>query len=285
MKLKKFIITILLYGSLFGGMNMILAYTLVTQMEGFFQEGLLDIVGVSYSEKGEIAYSINDTPITHFDKYGEALRLGKEEQLLYADNGLALKRNSPIGKQYYVIDYSWLPKGRYDETDIKDYVSNNRMLLLLRSSYLTDTVLYGTVLFSALYGLSYYLVPSIVYILANIYIYFKGLKNKGRELDYEYSDLAKSMLIKLMNNKYAKAWDMPLVIGILSYFVSSTNVVNTIVLGTSSYAWVGLLYLLIVILLCVHYLQQVYMDIDLKRLESKMLNEDTTKNNNEDKGK
>lgn len=278
MKFKKFIVTILIYGSLFGGVNLLLAVTLVTQMEGFFQEGLLDIVEVDYSEKGEIAYEINGNPIKHFDKYGEALRLGKEEQLLFSANGLALKRNSPIGKQYYVIDYSWLPKGRYDEQDIKDYVKDNRTILILRSSYLTDSVLYGTVLFSALYGLSYYLVPTILVLLSNIYIYFKGLKVKGRELDYDYSDLAKSMLLKLMNKKYEKSWDMPLVIGILSYFVSSTNVVNTIILGSSSYAWVGLLYILIISALCVHYLQQVYMDIDLKRLESKMLQEDLPKN-------
>lgn len=260
---------------------MLLAYTLVTQMEGFFQEGLLDIIEVNYSEKGEIAYEINGNPITHFDKYGEALRLGKEEQLLYADNGLALKRNSPIGKQYYVIDYSWLPKGRYDEQDVKDYVKDNKLIMLLRSTYLTDSVLYGTVLFSALYGLSYYLVPSILGLLANIYIFFKGKKVKGRDLDYDYSDLAKSMLIKLMNKKYEKTWDMPLIIGILSYFVSSTNVVNTIILGSSSFAWVGLLYISIITSLCLHYLQQVYMDIDLKRLEAKMLHEDTPKNKND----
>ncbi len=281
MKLKKFIVTILIYGSLFGGVNLVLAYTLVNQMEGFFQEGLLDIVGVSYSVKGEIAYEINGNPITHFDKYGEALRLGKEEQLLYADNGLALKRNSPIGKQFYVIDYSWLPKGRYDEQDVKEYVKDNRLIMILRSAYLTDSVMYGTLLFSALYGLSYYLVPSILVLLANIYIFFKGRKVKGRDLDYDYSDLAKSMLVKLMNKKYEKTWDMPLIIGIISYFVSSTNVVNTIILGSSSYAWVGLLYITIITSLCLHYLQQVYMDIDLKRLEAKMLHEDAPKNKND----
>lgn len=281
MKLKKFIVTILIYGSLFGGVNLVLAYTLVNQMEGFFQEGLLDIVGVSYSVKGEIAYEINGNPITHFDKYGEALRLGKEEQLLYADNGLALKRNSPIGKQFYVIDYSWLPKGRYDEQDVKEYVKDNRLIMILRSAYLTDSVMYGTLLFSALYGLSYYLVPSILVFLANIYIFFKGRKVKGRDLDYDYSDLAKSMLVKLMNKKYEKTWDMPLIIGIISYFVSSTNVVNTIILGSSSYAWVGLLYIAIITSLCLHYLQQVYMDIDLKRLEAKMLHEDAPKNKND----
>lgn len=281
MKLKKFIVTILIYGSLFGGVNLVLAYTLVNQMEGFFQEGLLDIVGVSYSVKGEIAYEINGNPITHFDKYGEALRLGKEEQLLYADNGLALKRNSPIGKQFYVIDYSWLPKGRYDEQDVKEYVKDNRLIMILRSAYLTDSVMYGTLLFIALYGLSYYLVPSILVLLANIYIFFKGRKVKGRDLDYDYSDLAKSMLVKLMNKKYEKTWDMPLIIGIISYFVSSTNVVNTIILGSSSYAWVGLLYIAIITSLCLHYLQQVYMDIDLKRLEAKMLHEDAPKNKND----
>lgn len=259
---------------------MVLAYSLVTQMEGFFQEGLLDIVSVSYSDKGEIAYAINDNPITHFDKYGEALRLGKEEQLLFADNGIALKRQSPIGNQYYVIDYSWLPKGRYDEQDIKNYVEENSGIMIMRSAYLTDSVLYGTVLFSALYGLSYYLVPALLFILSNIYILFKGKKAKDRELDYEYSDLAKSMLLKLMNKKYEKAWDMPLIIGVLSYFVSSTSVVNTVVMG-NSYAWVGVLYFTIIIALSIHYLQQVYMDIDLQRLESKMLQEDKFKKDEE----
>lgn len=271
MKLKKFIVTILIYGSIFGGVNLLLAYTFVTQMEDYIQEGLLDIVDVSYTNKGSIAYEINGNPLEPFESYAVALRDGRNEQLLFAENGLALKRKSPIGQQYYVIDYSWLDKGRYDEQDIKDYVKEHRGVMLLRSSYLTDSVLYGSILFITLYALSFYLVPMLLLFLSNFYIFLKKQKAKNREIDYEYEDLAKSMISKLLHNQYDKSWDMPLMVGILSYYVSSQSVVNVVLLGDSNFIWFGLLYVALLLGLCVNYLLKVYNNLDYKRLENKML--------------
>lgn len=243
-------------------------------MESFFQEGLIDNVTVDYTESGELQYYRNGSPISSYDKYGEALRRGSEEQLLFAQNGIALKRNSPIGRQYYVVDYQWLPKGRYDKQDIIDYTQNNRWLMFMRSAYLTDSVLYGTVLFITLYGLSHYIMPIMLTLLANSYIVYKKHKSKSRDIDYEYSDLAKSMLIKLLDNRYSKAWDVPIMVGILSYFITSTSVVNTIFLGRSdSHIIIALMYIVLLLVLSAHYLHQVYLDIDFKRLEKKMLNE------------
>ena len=271
MKWKKFLVTMLIYGSLFGGINLLLAYTFVFQMEDYIHEGILDIVDVSYDSKGDITYEIEGTPIDAFESYAVALRKGGNERLLFADNGLAVKRQSPIGQQYYVIDYSWLPKGRYDVKDIKSYVDNNRGVMLLRSSYLTDSVLFGTVLFGALYGLSLYLVPMILMFLSHIYIYFKKRKASFRNIDFEYEDLAKSMILKLLHNEYDRNWDSPLLIGVLAYFVSSQSVINVIITSNSTFIWLWFVYIFLLIGLSINYLMKVYQDIDYKRLENKML--------------
>lgn len=272
MNIKKFTITTLIYAIIFGGLNILLSTYFVVKMENFIQEGLLDDIAVVYESNGTMKYRVNESYVTPYEKYGEALRLGDDGIILFAKNGLALKRTNLLGKQYYVIDFDWLPSGKYDEKEITQYVTENRAIMLGRSSYLSDSVIFGTVMFAVFYGISFYIIPTILLGLSKLYIWLKSRKKE--QVNYEYSELAGSMLLKLLHKRWERSWEPQVMLGFLSYIVSSTNMANTAIVTEDSLSWVSLLYVVLLIIICLYYLQDVYTNIDLKRLERKMMEED-----------
>lgn len=261
MSLKKHLISTLIYALTILFIAFVFSGTLVGSFRDTIDKGLLDRVEY-VTDKSEEILKIDGVESKLYPSYNEAIYLGNVETVLFAKNGLAFKKRTPMGIQSYIIDYSWLKGKEFNPERVKEYVNDNEPLMLIRSVYLTEFTYPIIILFMLLLYVSILVMDSLIPIIATI---FSAFKHRGFKT--EMFDLTKSLLVSKITHKYKKSWDIPIVLGIYTYFLKdfyltiSDSSILTSILGLIP-SFLGIL-----LLMSIYYAFSVSISIDENKID------------------
>lgn len=246
------------------------SYSLNKTIETHFNNGLLEKIVVEKNKDYTLTYYYNDIEMESYPSYYAGMQSQIYGQLLYADNGLVYNRQTPMGVQSFVIDYSWLPSGEYSKDGIKHYLKQHRLVMLLRTTYLSTGWSYMALMCILLLFISKLILPTIIFMLSNIFSYFKyrSIPEYNASTDrLKYYELYRSLIMTKTLNRYSKSRDFIIFTCIYSYLVVYLLILNNSVsyfiqyLPTLSLIFIGLS-----TIFCLYYITQVVTDNENKLL-------------------
>lgn len=222
MSLKRIFKYTFIYAGFLIAISLFFSINLSSAITNYIQNGLLDPLEVKQDSNYKKEYYYKDTKMDSFNSYSDAYYEGKYSLLLYADNGLIYKRKTPIGTQAYILDYSWLSKNDYDKKEIVSYVTDNQLIMILRTLYLTTSLWYMILVFIVLLVIARYISQPILYIYSNILAYYKYKslsKEQPEKNRMKYYELFRGLIVTKSLNALDKSKELMLMTGFYAYFI------------------------------------------------------------------
>ena len=208
METKKLIKFTIYYFLILMTTTFIFSYSLNKSMENYFNNGLLDTLEVKNNKDYTLSYYYKNVKMETYDSYSDAMRDNKFGILLYANNGLVYNRKTPLGTQSYIIDYSWLTSNTYNKNNIIHYIKTKKILMILRTMYLSYGWIYILTLFIVFLITFKILSPTLLFFMVNIFTYFKYKSIPFDEISkeqFKYFELFRSLILTQANNRLKKS--------------------------------------------------------------------------------
>lgn len=247
--------------------NTLMATYMVENIQMYVDNGFLELVEMEQTDEG-LKVTYDGTNIKTYKTYQDAIIYGDENRFVFADNGFAYKNDTIFGSYTYVVDYRWLAKGVYDEDDLKDYLQNNKLMQVIRTSYLSNGVLILTLVYPFLLIIGYYLMPILLVVVAKVYVELRVVDSSKNEVDYvkKMKRLTQSQFLNRLFTRYEDGLDIPIFTAIFSVFMGST--MGYFYSMESYMGEMVLMYILVLILITLFYAFTEYGEIDLQRLKT-----------------
>lgn len=182
-----------------------------------------------------------------YRSYAEALREGKQDQLLVAENGFAWKNKIMGSTRYWVFDYKWLKEEPKTPEAIKDYIKDHKVLMFLRGYTLSDKTVVGLVTAIFLGFLAHLLQQSI----GAFYIWCVSwcrTKRKERKVNKRLKVTFQKPLFALLKMDMDESWRMGVMTALFSYIIAYCGLLNSPdieVLSVVGIIYLGLVYLVV----------------------------------------
>lgn len=263
-KPKKTTKVIILYWIIIGLLHGFSAFGVNENLKEYINNGLFDEVEI-HRDLEKVYFSDSGINLYTYDSYADALSYGDKNRVLFSQDGLSYKAERILGEVNYVIDFGWLPKGIYNNKDIKNYINNHPIIMLLRTMYLSNGGYIGILYFPLLYFISMMILPFILLTLSSIYGWFNFKDSKEEELNKETSLIARSIYLDLLIKRWNTNYELEILTGIFSFFISRKVGFNKI--PESDFKFYISIYLALLVIVGIYYAVIEYRIIDKKRLE------------------
>ena len=247
--------------------GLLMSTYLVENMETYITNGTLESLEIRYDDEDSIQAEADGVDIGVYDNYQVAMMYGDTNRILVANNGLVFKSEVFNMVYYYIIDYSWLPSGRYDHDELVKYVKANKVKQILRTGYLSNGFMLTLLIYPVWLLLGVYVMPLLLIIVSWIYIRLRIMDSYGDDKDdvVRLRKLTRSQFLQRMSGLYTKSKDLYIVTGVyclgmgvtIGYFQDLTTILNNYIIG----------YIVVCILLAINYATTEYINIDFDRLK------------------
>lgn len=252
--------------------NFLFSYSLNKAIQTHFENGVLENLTVEYKNDYTVNYYYDGIKMDSYERYSDAMNQDKYGVLLYSNNGLTYNRKTPLGNQSYIIDYSWLKKGVYNEKDILDYTKNHKWLMLFRTSYLSSGWIYILGITILLFYIMKLIVPTILFFLINIITYFKYKSIPDKEKSdeqFKNFELFRSLILTKSLNKFKESREYFIITLFYSYFMIYAILVNSSVYYIQTFLIpIILIYLGILTFISLYVVVKVLYENEFKKLEN-----------------
>lgn len=211
----------------------------------------------------------------HTFNYSDSIGSDAYNELLFSNNGFIYKRKTPIGQQTFVFDYNWIDSGSLNDVEIKEYLENNRLLMLMRTMYLTQMPIIILIVSIILLIVTNILSPTLLYLFSEIFTYVRKRQLKDLENELKYLELYKSLLLTKVNRLFEQSRDYLIIIFIYSYFTLYLLDINSSIaqivhlLPTILSVYVGILSII-----CLSKIIHIITTNEIKKLTRELLNKD-----------
>lgn len=261
----------ILYVFILTVISFIFSYSFISVISDKFNDSILDDVMVINDSEYNKEYYVNDLLITSYSNYSEAIQKDKFGELLFANDGIVYNRKTPIGKQSFVIDYSWLSSNTFSKKEIIKYLKNHKLLMIIRTMYLTGgfthLILLGLLLIIILKLIS----PTLIFLITSIYTYikFKELQTivNSSSNSIKFFELYRGLILTKITNKVKQSKFLLLFTFSYAYLTvylfilkGNLNLVYTLSLNII-FVYVGLL-----LFILSYFLFQTIIDSETKKL-------------------
>lgn len=247
--------------------GLLMSTYLVENMERYITNGTLESLEIRHGEDDIILAEADGVDIGVYDNYQVAMMYGDTNRILVANNGLVFKSEVFNMVYYYIIDFSWLPSGRYDHGELVKYIQANKLKQILRTGYLSNGFMVTLLIYPVWLLLGVYVMPLLLIIVSWIYIRLRIMDSYG---DDKYDvvrlrKLTRSQFLQRMSGLYTESKDLYIVTGVyclamgvtIGYFQDLTTILNKFIIG----------YIIVCILLAINYATTEYINIDFDRLK------------------
>src|SRR5699024_4791563 len=170
-----------------------------------------------------------------------AMMYGDTNRILVANNGLVFKSEVFNMVYYYIIDFSWLPSGRYDHGELVKYIQANKLKQILRTGYLSNGFMVRLLIYAVCLSLVVYVMPLLLIIVSWIYIRLRIMDSYGDDKDdvVRLRKLTRSQFLQRMSGLYTESKDLYIVTGVyclamgvtIGYFQDLTTILNKFIIG------------------------------------------------------
>ena len=269
LKPKKIIIILLLYWFTIGFFYLFSAFSVNENLKSYITNGLIDDVKV-HMETEHVYFSEDNVNLHTYGSYTEAITKGDKNRLLFSKDGLSYRSDKVLGEVIYIIDFNWLAKGKFDIEDIKNYITEHPVLMLIRTMYLSNGGLLGFIYFPLLYGIAIVIFPFYLLTLSRFYGWFRLWGSKGLPIETLTSTresiiIARSMFLDLLLKHWREHYTLEFFTGIYSFIVIRNLGFNS--LNEYVFKYYILLYLILLLIIGIYYAISEYGVVDKKRLE------------------
>lgn len=270
----KFIKACFIFGVITMVVGLLMSTYLVENMEKYITNGTLESLEIRYDDEGSIKAEADGVDIGVYDNYQVAMMYGDTNRIMVANNGLVFKSEVFNMVYYYIIDYSWLPSGRYDHDEVVEYVKANKLKQVLRTGYLSNGFMITLFIYPIWLLVGVYVMPLLLIIVSWIYIRLRVMDSYGEDRDkvVRLRKLTRSQFLQMMTERYNGAKDLYIVTGIyclymgisIGYFKDLTSILTGLLMG----------YIFICLILAINYATSEYINIDLGRLKRTLGNDE-----------
>jgi hypothetical protein len=261
---KKTTKVIFLYWLIIGLFHGFSAFGVNENLKEYINNGLFDEVEF-HRDLEKVYFSDSGINLYTYDSYAEALDFGDKNRVLFSQDGLSYKAERVLGEVNYVIDFTWLPKGIYNNKDIKDYINKHPIMMLIRTMYLSNGGYIGILYFPLLYFISMMIFPFILLTISRVYGWFYLKDSKKELINKETSLIARSIYLDLIIKRWNRNYELEVLTGIFSFFISREVGFN--IIPESDFKFYISLYLALLLVVGIYYAVIEYKIIDKKRLE------------------
>lgn len=247
--------------------GLLMSTYLVENMERYITNGTLESLEIRYDGEDSILAEADGVDIGVYDNYQVAMMYGDTNRILVANNGLVFKSEVFNMVYYYIIDFSWLPSGRYDHGELVKYIQANKLKQILRTGYLSNGFMVTLLIYPVWLLLGVYVMPLLLIIVSWIYIRLRIMDSYGDDKDdvVRLRKLTRSQFLQRMSGLYTESKDLYIVTGVyclamgvtIGYFQDLTTILNKFIIG----------YIIVCILLAINYATTEYINIDFDRLK------------------
>lgn len=247
--------------------GLLMSTYLVENMETYITNGTLESLEIRHGDDGMILAEADGVDIGVYDNYQVAMMYGDTNRILVANNGLVFKSEVFNMVYYYIIDFSWLPSGRYEHGELVKYIQANKLKQILRTSYLSNGFMLTLFIYPVWLLLGVYVMPLLLIIVSWIYIRLRIMDSYGDDKDdvVRLRKLTRSQFLQRMTGLYTESKDLYIVTGVycigmgvtIGYFQDLTTILNNFIIG----------YIVVCILLAINYATTEYINIDFDRLK------------------
>ena len=247
--------------------GLLMSTYLVENMETYITNGTLESLEIRHGEDDIILAEADGVDIGVYDNYQVAMMYGDTNRILVANNGLVFKSEVFNMVYYYIIDFSWLPSGRYDHGELVKYIQANKLKQILRTGYLSNGFMVTLLIYPVWLLLGVYVMPLLLIIVSWIYIRLRIMDSYGDDKDdvVRLRKLTRSQFLQRMSGLYTESKDLYIVTGVyclamgvtIGYFQDLTTILNKFIIG----------YIVVCILLAINYATTEYINIDFDRLK------------------
>lgn len=247
--------------------GLLMSTYLVENMETYITNGTLESLEIQHGDDGMILAEADGVDIGVYDHYQVAMMYGDTNRILVANNGLVFKSEVFNMVYYYIIDFSWLPSGRYDHGELVKYIQANKLKQILRTGYLSNGFMLTLLIYPVWLLLGVYVMPLLLIIVSWIYIRLRIMDSYGDDKDdvVRLRKLTRSQFLQRMTGLYTESKDLYIVTGVyciamgvtIGYFQDLTTILNNFIIG----------YIVVCILLAINYATTEYINIDFDRLK------------------
>ena len=247
--------------------GLLMSTYLVENMETYITNGTLESLEIRYDDEDSILAEADGVDIGVYDNYQVAMMYGDTNRILVANNGLVFKSEVFNMVYYYIIDFSWLPSGRYDHGELVKYIQANKLKQILRTGYLSNGFMVTLLIYPVWLLLGVYVMPLLLIIVSWIYVRLRIMDSYGDDKDdvVRLRKLTRSQFLQRMSGLYTKSKDLYIVTGFyclamgvtIGYFQDLTTILNNFIIG----------YIVVCILLAINYATTEYINIDFDRLK------------------
>ena len=247
--------------------GLLMSTYLVENMETYITNGTLESLEIRHGEDDIILADADGVDIGVYDNYQVAMMYGDTNRILVANNGLVFKSEVFNMVYYYIIDFSWLPSGRYDHGELVKYIQANKLKQILRTGYLSNGFMVTLLIYPVWLLLGVYVMPLLLIIVSWIYIRLRIMDSYGDDKDdvVRLRKLTRSQFLQRMSGLYTESKDLYIVTGVyclamgvtIGYFQDLTTILNKFIIG----------YIVVCILLAINYATTEYINIDFDRLK------------------
>ena len=247
--------------------GLLMSTYLVENMETYITNGTLESLEIRYDDEDRILAEADGVDIGVYDNYQVAMMYGDTNRILVANNGLVFKSEVFNMVYYYIIDFSWLPSGRYNHGELVKYIQANKLKQILRTGYLSNGFMVTLLIYPVWLLLGVYVMPLLLIIVSWIYVRLRIMDSYGDDKDdvVRLRKLTRSQFLQRMSGLYTKSKDLYIVTGFyclamgvtIGYFQDLTTILNNFIIG----------YIVVCILLAINYATTEYINIDFDRLK------------------
>lgn len=247
--------------------GLLMSTYLVENMERYITNGTLESLEIRYDDEDSILAEADGVDIGVYDNYQVAMMYGDTNRILVANNGLVFKSEVFNMVYYYIIDFSWLPSGRYDHGELVKYIQANKLKQILRTGYLSNGFMVTLLIYPVWLLLGVYVMPLLLIIVSWIYVRLRIMDSYGDDKDdvVRLRKLTRSQFLQRMSGLYTESKDLYIVTGVyclamgvtIGYFQDLTTILNKFIIG----------YIVVCILLAINYATTEYINIDFDRLK------------------
>lgn len=247
--------------------GLLMSTYLVENMETYITNGTLESLEIRYDGEDSILAEADGVDIGVYDNYQVAMMYGDTNRILVANNGLVFKSEVFNMVYYYIIDFSWLPSGRYDHGELVKYIQANKLKQILRTGYLSNGFMVTLLIYPVWLLLGVYVMPLLLIIVSWVYIRLRIMDSYGDDKDdvVRLRKLTRSQFLQRMSGLYTESKDLYIVTGVyclamgvtIGYFQDLTTILNKFIIG----------YIVVCILLAINYATTEYINIDFDRLK------------------
>ncbi|MFV1457336.1 hypothetical protein [Bacillus mycoides] len=238
---------------------------------------LLVSMGLTYQTVKEVNQQLDSKGAAvlqdkQYRTYSDALHDGGSGTLMAADNGLAYKTKILGSNRYWAFDTKWIGNEDVKIDEIKDYVSDHKLMMFLRAFVLSDKTIAGAFLFIFLGFCGLYLLRMVGNAAITFYVNdnmkrSNPVQTMSSEEIREKKNTAMVGINNLLYIRLKTGSEFSIVTGIYAFLIGYTGLLHK--MDMNMFMALAGIYLLLMVVVVIVGLRDVVRDIKLEYIKEK----------------